>query len=117
TVLNSANTAVTWSISPQSGIIGTGGLYTAPGVVAGNTKVTVTATSAADPTKTGAATVTLSNLVDIGVGAPVDVQLQFLAAFNRNGFANLVSLPPVANVKRLGTTGYVQEFNDAKTPG
>src|SRR5439155_6956357 len=33
----------------------------------------------------------------------------------RNGFNNLVTLPPVASVKRLGTTGYVQEFNEAKT--
>ena len=74
TVLNSANTGVTWSISPQSGTIGAGGLYTAPGVIVGNPKVTVTATSVADATRSGTATVTLSNLVDIGVGAPIDVR-------------------------------------------
>jgi uncharacterized protein (TIGR03437 family) len=118
TVLNSSNTGVIWSISPQSGTIDRTGLYTAPAFITGNSKVVVTATSAADATKSGTASITLGNLVDVGVGAPNDaVQRQFLSSFFRNGFANLVTLPPVGNVKRLGTTGYVQEFNDAKNPG
>jgi uncharacterized protein (TIGR03437 family) len=42
----------------------------------------------------------------------------FVTNFYRNGFSNLVSLPPLGDVKKLGTTGYVQEFQDAnKTSG
>jgi uncharacterized protein (TIGR03437 family) len=80
--------------------------------------VTVTATAAADGSKSASATVTLNPVLDVGTGAPPSLVNQFLNSFFRNGFNNLVSLPPLGNVKRLGTTGYVQEFNDAlKTSG
>jgi uncharacterized protein (TIGR03437 family) len=50
---------------------------------------------------------------DVGSGAPNEtIRQMFIQAFYRNGFANLVSLPPVADVRRLGSTGYVQEFPD-----
>ena len=112
TVTNSANTAVTWSISPALGNINGAGLYTAPSVSV-STRVTVTATSAADPTKSATATITLSHMIGIGEGAPNwPLQEQFLIAYYRNGFNNLVSLPPLGAVKALGT-GYVQEFPDA----
>ena len=45
------------------------------------------------------------------------VRQQFLIAYYRNGFANLVSLPLLADVKRLGTNGRVQEFPDAAKTG
>ena len=48
---------------------------------------------------------------------PADLVNQFVNSFFRNGFNLLVSLPPLGNVKRLGTTGYVQEFNDAAKTG
>ncbi len=51
TVTGSANTAVTWTAS--GGSITSGGLYTAPGSAG---TFTVTATSVADPSKTGSAT-------------------------------------------------------------
>ncbi len=56
---------------------------------------------------------------DVGSGAPNDtIRNMFLQAYFRNGFSNLVSLPPIADVKRLGSTGFVQEYNDAaKTSG
>ena len=112
TVTNSTNTAVTWSISPALGNINGAGLYTAPSVSV-STRVTVTATSAADPTKSAIASVTLSHMIGIGEGAPNwPLQEQFLIAYYRNGFNNLVSLPPLGAVKALGT-GYVQEFPDA----
>ena len=41
------------------GSIGTQGLYSAPAIVPSQTTVTITATSVADPTKSGSATVTL----------------------------------------------------------
>ena len=53
--------------------------------------------------------------VDVGSGSPTEqIRQLFNQAFYRNGFANLVTLPPVANVRKLGTNGLVQEFNDAK---
>jgi uncharacterized protein (TIGR03437 family) len=119
TVVGSSNSAVNWSIVPQTGTIDNTGLYTAPATITGSPKVTVTATSAADSSKSGTATITLSTSIDIGTGAPTTLmQLEFQAAFYRNGFNSLVSLPPLAQVVRLGPTGYVQRFADAaKTSG
>jgi hypothetical protein len=59
TVTNTTNTAVTWSISPNTGSISSSGLYTAPNAVPSQTTVTVTATSQASATATGTAAVTL----------------------------------------------------------
>ena len=93
--------------------------YTAPTPVSTATKVIVTVTSLQDNTTAGTTTITLSlPAIDVGSGAPTAaLQAQFVSAFFRNGFANLVSLPPIGGVKRLGTTGYVQEFNDALKTG
>lgn len=57
--------------------------------------------------------------VDIGSGAPNEaIRQRFVNAYSRGFFSGMVSLPPIADVKKLGTTGYVQEFNDAnKTSG
>ena len=47
---------------------------------------------------------------DVGAGGGT-LQQAFITSFFRNGFNSLVTLPPIANVKTLGTTGHVQEFN------
>jgi YD repeat-containing protein len=61
TVTNSANLAVTWTITPAGvGSISSTGLYTAPAIVAAQQIVTVTATSQADTSKSGIAAVTLA---------------------------------------------------------
>src|SRR5215831_8971146 len=93
--------------------------YTAPSTITTSTKVTVTATSLGDPTKSDTATLTLSPPpIDVGTGAPnPSLQNAFITSFVRKGFNYLVSLPPVAGVRRLGNTGYVQEFNDAAKSG
>ena len=56
---------------------------------------------------------------DVGSGAPTPlIQQLFQLAYYRNGFAYTVSFPPLADVRRLGTNGLVQEFQDsAKTSG
>lgn len=59
--------------------------------------------------------------IDVGTGSssldPV-ISQQFVNAYFRNGFANLVSTPPVGLVRSFGSTGLIQEFNDAaKTSG
>jgi hypothetical protein len=60
TVNNSANPAVTWTTSPAGvGSISSSGLYTAPSIVTALQKVTITATSQADTSKSGTAGVTL----------------------------------------------------------
>jgi chitinase len=62
TVTNTSNTAVTWAVTGGSanGTIDANGLYTAPTVAAGlPPRVTITATSQADSTKSGQATETL----------------------------------------------------------
>jgi RHS repeat-associated protein len=60
-VSNSSNTSVTWTISPSgAGSISATGLYTAPASVTSAQTVIVTATSVADASQSGSATVTLS---------------------------------------------------------
>lgn len=67
TVTGSSNTSVTWQVNsvnggnPTFGTIDSNGLYTAPAVVPTPSSVTVTAISQADTTKTGAASVTITN--------------------------------------------------------
>lgn len=60
-----------------------------------------------------------AQVVDVGSGAPDAVTAsQFVTAFFRNGFSNAVSTPPTGDVRRFGTGGYIQEFQDAnKTSG
>jgi hypothetical protein len=64
-VTGTSNTAVVWSIAGAGcsgsacGTVNTGGLYTAPAVVPSPVDVTVTATSVADPTKSGAVSLTI----------------------------------------------------------
>ncbi len=70
TVTGSSNTAVTWSAT--GGTVTSSGLYTA-GTAAGT--FTVTAKSAADPTKTAQATVTIQPVVTVSV-SPTTATLQ-----------------------------------------
>ena len=58
TVKGSSNTSVNWSMSPSVGTLAAG-VYTAPSIIASAQTVTVTAASAADPTKNVSAKVSL----------------------------------------------------------
>ena len=128
-VNGATNTGVTWSFAPTVAGATIGPAAgpgrerdfdeLIPGAVTrqGSTKVTVTVTSVQDPTKTDSVTITLGPLLDVGTGAPPALVQAFMNAYFRNGFKDLVSVPPLGNVKRLGTTGYVQEFNDAQKSG
>jgi uncharacterized protein (TIGR03437 family) len=91
-----------------------GGYYAAPAPVATSQKVTVTATSVADTSKSGTATITLNTTIHIGDGAAsIGLAALFQQAFQRGAFPGATSLPPLGNVKPFGSTGYVQEFPDA----
>jgi len=128
-VTGTTNTGVSWNftptvagaaIGPPSGPDAAGtttNSYKAPSPVNTITTVTVTVTSLQDPSQTDSATITLRPVLDVGTGAPANLVNQFVNSFFRNGFNLKVSLPPLGNVKRLGTTGYVQEFNDAQKTG
>jgi Fe-S cluster assembly iron-binding protein IscA len=80
TVSGTSNTSVTWSVSGagcsgiQCGIITSGGLYSAPGNTPNPAQVTVTATSVADHSKSGSATVTILPQVAVHV-SPQTVQV------------------------------------------
>lgn len=122
-----ANLSVLWSANPanvgtlpvtgsQSGGTSTD-TYTAPASITAQQNVTITATPQYPP-QTAAASITLTlspgSTLDVGSGAPTPfLQEQFVSAFARDGFSSMVSLPPLGQVKTLGTSGYVQEFQDA----
>jgi hypothetical protein len=57
-VTGTLNTAVMWSFSPQIGTL-TNGVYQAPAIIPSAATITVTATSVADSTKSGTATLSL----------------------------------------------------------
>ena len=60
-VFNALDENVDWSISPKNvGSIDSTGLYTAPATIKNQTTVTITATSVADPSKSGTANVVLN---------------------------------------------------------
>jgi len=61
----------------------------------------------------------LAQTPEVGSGSPTQSVAQaFIDAYFRNGFNRLVSNPPLADVRKFGTIGLVQEFQDAaKTSG
>ena len=88
-VTGSSNSAVTWSLSPQVGTI-SNGIYQAPTVIASQQTITITATSAADSTKTATAMVSLQPIavtlgpssVSVGAGASVAFDAAVTGASN-----------------------------------
>lgn len=72
-VSNTSNTAVTWSVDGVSGgnaaagTITADGAYTAPAHLPSQASVTITATSEADPSKSGSATLALSSDIVVSV--------------------------------------------------
>jgi len=72
-VTNASNTNVTWSVNGIAGgnaavgTISSSGVYTAPADLPANVAVQITATSAADTTKSGSAQVTLGSDVSVSV--------------------------------------------------
>ncbi len=76
TVTNSTNATVTWQVNGVTGgnatvgVISTSGVYSAPSMVPSPATVTVSAVSAADPTRSGAAQVTITAPSNAGPPAP-----------------------------------------------
>ena len=70
TVKGASNTAVTWALSPAVGSLSAAGIYTPPAVIAAPQRVSVTATSVADQTKSASAAVTLAPSVVMSLTPP-----------------------------------------------
>jgi uncharacterized protein (TIGR03437 family) len=114
TVLGISNSAVTWSISPQTGTIDSSGSYTAPASITTSAKITVTATSNFDGTSTGTATVTLNAPAAVTIAiSPTSVSLtnsqtqQFTATLtNATNSAVLWTISPTTGAGTLDTNGF-----------
>jgi len=95
TVANAQNlsTAVAWSVAAGEGTINSSGLYTAPNLVhsPGPGPVTIRATSLADPSKWGTATVTL-----YPVTVYVDPASVTLAAYQSRQFSAYAAYDPLS---------------------
>jgi len=96
TVSNTANTAVSWSVNEipagnaAVGTIDSGGVYTAPQILTAPPSVFLIATSAADSSKSGGATITLSSSFSLAVAGPSSVNAGDTATYN-------ATLTPAAN--------------------
>src|ERR1700686_2719051 len=90
-VTGTSNTAVTWSVSggASNGTISSTGVYTAPATVPNPPKVTVMATSQADPTKSGSATVTVVSSAS-GIVVSVQPATVSISDFRRQQFTATV---------------------------
>ncbi len=90
------NRAVTWVISGSGclgaacGNVDSGGIYTAPQILTAPPSVTLTAISIADPSKSGAGTITVTSLFSLAVTGPSSV-----SAGNTATYA--ATITPVAN--------------------
>ncbi len=115
-VTGTTNTGVTWGVAggAADGTISAGGLYTAPASVPNPPQVTVTATSVADETKSGTATVTVQSSANVQV-FPATVTLQVggqqIFSANVTGLTNPAVLWSVlggsANGQIGGTGNYI----------
>jgi hypothetical protein len=87
-VSHTANTAVSWSVNdiPQGnaavGTVDSGGVYTAPQILTAPPSVILTATSAADPSKSSSATITLTSSFSLAVAGPLSVNAGSTAAYS-----------------------------------
>jgi hypothetical protein len=114
TVTGTTNTAVTWSVSggASNGTISSSGVYTAPATVPNPAKVTVIATSQADPTKSGSATVTVVSSAS-GIVVSVQPATVSVSDFRRQQFT-----ATVVGSSNTAVTWEVSKPTDANpTPG
>jgi len=99
TVQSLANQGVTWSINPSIGTISAAGLYTPPTSISSQT-ITVTATSVAQTTQFGTATINLAGSIVSFVGSDTTTQGNWQGVYGADGYsiANSVqSLPSYAS--------------------
>ena len=102
TVSNTTDTAVTWAVNEipggnaAVGTIDAGGVYTAPQILPAPPSVSLTATSVADPSKKGAATITVTSSFSLAVTGPSSVTAGDNAAYTAT-----LTLPANSNPSRV----------------
>ena len=125
TVMNTANTAVSWSLSAAIGVISSAGLYTAPALIASAQTVTVTATSVADPTKSASTTLSLVpdvvppviTLTSPASGATVSGSIVVTATASDNvGVTNVQFSVDGTSVGSSASAPYSATWNTASLP-
>lgn len=104
------NHAIRWSVNPQVGSIGDDGTYRAPLTAEQGQKVTITATSAADPSKSANARVTLRAVLRVSVSpteatAIASQKIQFAASVtgNSNGTVRWSISPELGSIAADGS--------------
>lgn len=100
-VSGTSNGAVNWSLSPATGTLSTTGLYTAPATVTTNQTVTITAKSAADPTKSATGVVSLqpplsTSQWSIGYWGPSGGQFP-VSTIQWNGLTHIFQIAAIVN--------------------
>jgi hypothetical protein len=100
TVNGTANQAVSWSLTPNVGAISAAGVYTAPSAILSPQSITLRATSQADNTKSGTATI---NLTPPGSAGPIAVTVSPLSATLLASQTQLFSAS-VSNTTNQGVT-------------
>jgi chitodextrinase len=107
TVLNAANTSVTWQVNGATGgdtthgMISSTGMFTAPASVPSPATVTVSAISQADPTKSASVTVTISSSSSDSTAPSTPSSLTATAVSSTQ-----ISLVWVASTDNVGVAGY-----------
>lgn len=105
TVTNTANISVTWQVNgttggdATSGTISPTGLYTAPTIVPATPNVTITAISAANPTRSASAAVTLTQ-----VAQPVSVTVTPPSPTLQAGIGSQTFIATVSNTTNTAVT-------------
>jgi len=117
----SGNTAVTWSVSPSVGTVSSTGLYTAPVSISARQTVTVTATSAADGTKTASAVITLLGPASVTISPAtatlaVNQTQQFTAALTGGSGNTTVSWSVSPSVGSVSSTGLYSAPSNISAP-
>jgi hypothetical protein len=101
TVSNTANTAVSWSVDgipggdAAVGTIDAGGVYTAPQIQMAPPSVSLVATSVADPSKSGAGTITVTSSFSLAVTGPSTI-----TAGNAATYTATLTVPANSNPSR-----------------
>jgi hypothetical protein len=108
TVTGTANTGVTWSVSPAVGSVSGSGVYTAPTPINSQQTVTVTATSVANPNRSASAMVTLIPLsISASGGASMyPSQMNRFTATVQNGANGSVTWAVVSGPGAINANGW-----------
>ena len=102
TVGNTSNTAVSWSVNgipggnATVGTIDPGGVYTAPQILPSPPSISLAAASVADPSKAGAATITVTSSFSLSVAGPSTI-----TAGNTSTYAATLTAPANSNPSRV----------------